>query len=541
MTVSRWMDAHGRSAAAVLLGVCAYTAAGCWQPLHECDGYQDCQRLLGGDWRYVCKDGGCVRSELVDNEGVSCSLPTREDEIAALRDPAAFLVGTLLPVGEPFTSLGEPMQAGAELAVREFNGIGGIGGRKFGLLRCDTAGDIAKGTAGARFLAEDVGVKGIVGPAFSGVALGVAQSVTIRNEVLVISPSATTPAVSGLDDDGLVWRTAPSDAIQGRAMAEFLRGLGGLQRVLVVYKNDPYGGGLRDVLVEQLGSDASFELESYAYADPGKPAEGFDASAVAVDIAAEHDPQVVVLIGTSEVYEATTASGDAQNGILFQTEKQWASASYRALHAAPILWLVSEGGKNEKFVELLKTLPAGEGNPPDLASRVVGTTPGSIGAKNRDSFAQRFIDAFEQYDKVELYAPESYDAMYLIAFAHATLPAGTRDYTGLDLAAGMRRVVGGDSEIDIGPSRITEVMRRLQASAKVLIAGASGVLSLDENGDPPGAIDFYWVTSDGAGGYAYETHLYLRPSPTNPQSYEADPSAVPETARLPAPYEASGT
>ncbi len=75
----------------------------------------------------------------------------------------------------------------------------------------------------AKHLVDDVQVPAILGPAFSGVAINTAKQITIPSKVLLVSASATSPLITDLDDDGLVWRTCPSDALQsdpaGRAGA----------------------------------------------------------------------------------------------------------------------------------------------------------------------------------------------------------------------------------------------------------------------------------------------------------------------------------
>ncbi|KZY45030.1 branched-chain amino acid ABC transporter substrate-binding protein, partial [Roseovarius sp. HI0049] len=61
----------------------------------------------------------------------------------------------------------------------------------------------------------------------------------------MISPSATSPALSTAEDDGLFFRTAPSDARQGVVMTEILMERG-IEEVAVTYTNNDYGKGLAD-------------------------------------------------------------------------------------------------------------------------------------------------------------------------------------------------------------------------------------------------------------------------------------------------------
>lgn len=84
--------------------------------------------------------------------------------------------------------------------------------------------------------------------------LQVADQVFIPNGVVGISPSSTSPDVTDLDDNGYIFRTAPSDLLQGPAMAELARGdLVGAESSGTLYLNDAYGQSLEEQYV------ASFE------------------------------------------------------------------------------------------------------------------------------------------------------------------------------------------------------------------------------------------------------------------------------------------
>ena len=79
--------------------------------------------------------------------------------------------------------------------------------------------DAAAATAAAERLVTSDGVKAIMGADCSGVTGAILQNVARPNGVVMISPSATSPALSTAEDDGLFFRTAPSDARQGQIVA----------------------------------------------------------------------------------------------------------------------------------------------------------------------------------------------------------------------------------------------------------------------------------------------------------------------------------
>ncbi|MDZ7910179.1 MAG: ABC transporter substrate-binding protein [Gemmobacter sp.] len=79
----------------------------------------------------------------------------------------------------------------------------------------------------------------------SGVTGAVLQNVARPNGIVMISPSATSPALTTAEDDGLFFRTAPSDARQGEIMADILSDRG-VKSVAVTYTNNDYGKGMAD-------------------------------------------------------------------------------------------------------------------------------------------------------------------------------------------------------------------------------------------------------------------------------------------------------
>jgi branched-chain amino acid transport system substrate-binding protein len=89
------------------------------------------------------------------------------------------------------------------------------------------------------------GIKGIMGADCSGVTGAILSNVALANGMVMISPSATSPGLSTAEDNGLFFRTAPSDARQGVVMTEILMEEG-IKEVAVTYTNNDYGKGLAD-------------------------------------------------------------------------------------------------------------------------------------------------------------------------------------------------------------------------------------------------------------------------------------------------------
>ncbi len=156
-------------------------------------------------------------------------------------------IGVLLGYTGPIESLTPDMAASAELAFKEASDSGLLlGGKRIVPVRADsTCVDSAAATAAAERLISSEGIAAIMGADCSGVTGAVANNVAVPNGVIMISPSATSPGLSSIKDNGFFFRTSPSDARQGQVLADVLKSRG-IREVAVTYTNNDYGKGLAD-------------------------------------------------------------------------------------------------------------------------------------------------------------------------------------------------------------------------------------------------------------------------------------------------------
>ena len=156
-------------------------------------------------------------------------------------------VGILLGFTGPIESLTPDMASGAELAFNEASNSGELlGGSKITILRADsTCVDSAAATAAAEDLLSQ-GMTAMMGADCSGVTGAVATNVAVPNGFVMISPSATSPGLTDLEDKGMFFRTAPSDARGGQVLADITNDKG-IKSVAITYVNSDYGLGLADV------------------------------------------------------------------------------------------------------------------------------------------------------------------------------------------------------------------------------------------------------------------------------------------------------
>jgi len=160
---------------------------------------------------------------------------------------AEIKVGIILGFTGPIESLTPAMRDSAKLAFQEASDSGALlGGETITVLVGDST---CIDSAAAQSVAEgqvSQGVAAIMGADCSGVTGAIASNVAVPNGVVMISPSATSPGLTTLDDKGLFFRTAPSDARGGQILADITKDRG-IKSVAITYTNNDYGKGLADV------------------------------------------------------------------------------------------------------------------------------------------------------------------------------------------------------------------------------------------------------------------------------------------------------
>ena len=165
-------------------------------------------------------------------------------------------IGELQGFTGPLESMIGAMSGGANLAVTEANASGNYLQGTINTVQGDSMCiDAAVAIAQAEKMINDDNVIAIMGPNCSGNTGAVITNVLVPNGVVAISPSATSPALTDLEDGGWFFRTAPSDARQGPVIASVAIARGQTD-VAVSYVNNDYGKGLADVFAtayEALG------------------------------------------------------------------------------------------------------------------------------------------------------------------------------------------------------------------------------------------------------------------------------------------------
>jgi len=437
----------------------------------ECSADGDCDR---GE---RCDRGFCVQRDLLE-EGVPCDRLIGPDPRDAGEGPV-LLLGTLLPKSGALGPFGLPMEQGVELAVTQINQIGGVLGQKLAVLACDTGTNPAQATVAARHLVDVGRVQAIIGAGASGITIETFNRVAKPAGVLMISPASTSPAITDLPDEGLLWRTAPSDAIQGRAIAAWLREQG-FQRIAVVNRDDAYGNGLAGVVQEvfcQAGCPAgTFRIDIYP-ADAEPPILAQRQAGIVGEVK-DFAPDAVVLVAF------------AADGLEF----------LRLAQGMGLRFVLTDGMKDLAILgDRLADPPSDSPGVDDdrLICDVVGTNPGSPNPAFFAPFAAQFQARFGITPRN--FEAQSYDAAYLVGFAYAAAHgAGVAAPDGRALAHGLTRVSEGES-VRIGPDGWNQGVAILNSGALTTIdvVGVSGELDFDPaSGEAPGSIDMWRFDPD---------------------------------------------
>ena len=205
-------------------------------------------------------------------------------------DEAEVKIGFLGDFSGPLTEYGAAIQTGVDLAIKHINEAGGVNGSDVVLAVGDTRVDPTQAIAEARRLVDD-GVHAFVGPFVSTQLLAVVDSVSRPDGIPTISPSATAPAVTDADDDGYLFRTTGSDAVQGVVLARLVEREGHSNVGVILFRDDTWGQGLSEVFAANFSGTTT--LASYA-------ADGQASYLAELQQAAANGAEVLVAMGFSE-------------------------------------------------------------------------------------------------------------------------------------------------------------------------------------------------------------------------------------------------
>ena len=345
---------------------------------------------------------------------------------------AEIKMGIILGFTGPIESLTPAMGASAELAFKEASDSNVLlDGETITVIRADsTCVDSAAATTAAEGLVSQ-GISAIMGADCSGVTGAIASNVAVPNGVVMISPSATSPGLTTLDDRGLFFRTAPSDARGGQILADITKDRG-IKSVAITYTNNDYGKGLADVY------------------EAAVKAHGITVTAVAAheDGKGDYNAEVSVL---------ASAGGDAVAviGYVDQGGKGIIQASLDS--GAFDTFILSDGMIGDSLTDTFGS----------SLNKSFGSLPGSTG-KGSKIFAT--VAGAAGIDPSGPYTGESYDAAALIVLAIQAGGSADRE----SIASNVMAVANGPGK-KIYPGELKKALYLLRKGKAIDYEGATGV------------------------------------------------------------------
>ncbi|UJQ93755.1 ABC transporter substrate-binding protein [Mariluticola halotolerans] len=356
-------------------------------------------------------------------------------------------LGILGDLTGPIESLAPPIVAGAQLAFDHVNAQGGVlDGAQIVSVVGDSACDPSVAGPAADKLVNTDQVTAMVGAFCTGATIGAATAAGIPGNVVQISPSASAPALTTLDDNDLVYRTTPSDAFQGVKMAELLLSKG-IKDVALTYVNNDYGKGLADVFEETFEAGGGTVSANAAHED-GKA----DYRAELGQLAGGGAENLVIL---------AYASGSGQT-ILRQAVETGNFITYI-------------GGDGMVGDDLLTGIDAAS------VEGFIATRAGAYAGESADLYKKLAEEAGQ--DPNATYAPQAYDAAFLLALA--VEKNGSADREGL--SAALREVASAPGE-KILPGEWEKAKALIAEGKDIDYDGAGGPVDFDEAGDVDGVI-----------------------------------------------------
>lgn len=386
--------------------------------------------------------------------------PADDEGDGAPVDSDAIKLGILLPETGDLGWLGAPMVQAAKLAVKIVNENGGILGREVVAVAVDTQTDDVAARDGIEYLINVEGVQAVVGAAGSGETMA-ALAQAVPGQVVMVSPSATSPDFTTYEDDGFFFRTAPSDALQGAVMAK-LAWDESCSTATTIALNNPYGVGFKNVFAE-------------TYAALG--------GEVVADIL--FDPAGTTF--TSEVQQIADAGADC---VIVIAYPETGSIILREAYTQGILdvdrWFLSEGLQSDELADLVGQDDEGK----YVIEGIRGTQPKSVGGDTYDAFVAAYEAEYGE-PPTGPFEAHTFDAALLILFAIEQ--AGV--YDGAAIRDHIASVASPEGE---AVSEVARALELIRAGKEINYEGASGSVDMDEVGDVTAEYEMWRITADGS-------------------------------------------
>jgi branched-chain amino acid transport system substrate-binding protein len=370
----------------------------------------------------------------------------------------------------------ESMFFGAKLASEEINLNDGINIQdelfQVELIYKNSGGSAAEGVNAVNELIEE-GVKIIVGPTFSSVAIEMAEK-CIENNILMMSYAATTPELTFLEDNDLIWRTCPSDFTFGSVTAQY--GFDSLEtrKAAILYRDDRFGVGLSEII-----NNTYIQMGGTVLSKVSFPGDLNDISSYSFDYEIntllEEQPDIIFTVTFS-------------SEIAYLSNEIYNNAHFQAFEQKPYIF-VNDGILPDELI--INSIP-------EILNLTQGITSTNEGNNNYINYRNNFSTRFGFTPST--YSEHAYDAIYLIAYAiqmaDSSDPLIFKDF--LRTVSGIEDI---KSQALIDPVIIN--INEFSVGKNILLKGgiinyegASGPINFNQNGDPKPKIVIWGIENN---------------------------------------------
>ena len=365
-------------------------------------------------------------------------------------------IGILMDITGPIASFIPPLQNAANLAIKQVNDQGGLLDGQAVAVYGDTTGSSQGAVDAAGKLVNIENVPVIMGALMSGTTIASAEAVSIPAGVVQLSPTATSPAMTGVKDNDLLYRIVPSDNYQGAVLAQMVLDEG-IKKVAVTFVNNDYGVGIGQTFIDnykKLGGEVGAEV---------KHEEKKDSYRSELAALAKSGAEALVVVAYA---------GDSGGKIVKQAIEGGLFTRFIGTDGLRDEALIKEVG-----AEALKTSFFSSPTSP-------ADNPGQ--AKLHELFNAEFKDGADK-----AFVDQTYDATFLALLAIEK--AGSADRA--KIAAALREVASAPGE-KVGPGEWAKAKALIKDGKDIDYDGAGGAYDFDAAGDVLGFIGKFVVDGD---------------------------------------------
>lgn len=370
-------------------------------------------------------------------------------------------VGVVMELTGPAGEYGKAGAKSVEMAFRDFNDAGGVGGCK---LLMDTRDSQSQGNVAVDQATQLVNIKKvpvIIGGIISSVSIPILTSVTAPAGVVQVSPASSSPTLTALGRDGktngVFFRTITSDALQGTAAAKYALDQG-LKKIAIVHVNNDFGNNLMREFTAAYTKLGGTITSTTPYNE--KQASYSSEASVAMD----GEPEALYLVSTpvdgATIARAWISGGGAQK------------------------FLLNDGMNSDDFIASVGA---------QYLNDAYGTSSGTTPTASTEYFNANYEQFSGGIAPSAPAADRSYDAGAIVALAIAK--AGSADKAAIKQAIFDVTAEDG-TPIHAGKAEFEKALALLKDGKPIKYEGVIGPVSFDEYGDITGPFRL-WKITDG--------------------------------------------